>query len=301
MIRLVYRAYGGENSKNRPPFYSKALALASFVRAAERVGAPILFLNDGPIPATLLSLMERTGEVQQIANAPVGMRASYRAALLLPAQRAWPDDDVVHFSEDDYLYLPDAFTALSAAADSLAHASYFALYGSTPQHPNPGESPDGYQLPTGWRQPPRASVQGQRWVNVASTTSTFGARVRALRADLPIFQQCMVPFRNRLMDHETCLVYQGFPPFAGREILSGRPGEYPGTTWGHLRRYGLAPFRLALNIRATTRSADPHWLYAADPNLACHLETPVMTPGRNWVEAAQDTLVWARAHCGELV
>jgi hypothetical protein len=36
-LRLVYRSYGGENTKRRPHYYSKVLTLTSFVQAAQRV------------------------------------------------------------------------------------------------------------------------------------------------------------------------------------------------------------------------------------------------------------------------
>ena len=49
-LRIIYRSYGGENMKDRPPYYGKTLALQSLLRAAEAVDADILFMNDGPHP-----------------------------------------------------------------------------------------------------------------------------------------------------------------------------------------------------------------------------------------------------------
>ena len=65
-LHLVYRSYGGENLKRRPFYYSKMLALISFVRAATKVrDAELLFLNDGPIPDDKLAVMSRYGRVVQ--------------------------------------------------------------------------------------------------------------------------------------------------------------------------------------------------------------------------------------------
>jgi hypothetical protein len=83
-LHLVYRSYGGGSFKQRPFYYSKMLALISFVRAATEVkGAELLFRNDGPIPDDKLAVMRRYGRIAQTGDKAKGMRASYRAALAL--------------------------------------------------------------------------------------------------------------------------------------------------------------------------------------------------------------------------
>jgi hypothetical protein len=199
----------------------------------------------------------------------------------------------VYFSEDDYLHRPQAFVQLSRAADALPDAAYFALYASTPAHPAFGPGVP-FEAPAGWRAAPDALVGDQRWVNVPSTASTFGARVGMLRSDLGIFKQGMIPYRTRLLDHETCLVYQGHLPYSVGEIVRG-----PSATRFRrgLRAVGvnavLAPFRLAFDARAMTRRRAPHRLFAADPNLACHLETEFMSPGIDWAAQVDDDANWA--------
>lgn len=293
MMYIVYRSFGGENQKGRPAFYSKSVALASLIRAVEGTDARIIYLNDGPIPPERLRLMEKTGEIVQIEGGPVGMRGSYRAAVSLPLKRKMTDDDVVYFSEDDYLYHGEAIRALISAAEKLPEASYFALYASTPRHANPGEFPNGYTTPPVWVAQPDVVVDALTWAHVVSTASTFGARVSALRADRDIFEEAMWPFKRRLLDHETCIVYQGVTPYTAKELLWGRTGEYPFTPYGVVRRLGLTPFRVMLNVRAQFQRT-PHRLYAVDPNLACHLETRVMTPGRDWAALADEVAAWAK-------
>ncbi|MFZ1288210.1 MAG: hypothetical protein WAR57_14360 [Candidatus Phosphoribacter sp.] len=292
-LRLVYRSYGGENLKGRPDFYSKDLALASFALAASRTPTEIVFLNDGPVPDGRLESMRALGEVVSLGNAPSGMRSSYRAAIQLAANR-WGANELVYLSEDDYLYHPDAFRRLARALPHLPPTAYVALYAATPTHHNVAEFPTGYHPPRTWRPGPDVVVDGQRWTNVMSTTSTFGARSGALREDLWIFRLCMFPFRNRLLDHETCLIYQGQAPHAGMEVITGRPSEYPNTVWGRGRRYLLAPFRIAHNAAARTRRGHGHLLYAPDANLACHLESEVMNPGRDWAAIAAEVAALAR-------
>ena len=39
-MHIVYRIYGGENLKGRPPYYSKRTSLASALLAASRASRP---------------------------------------------------------------------------------------------------------------------------------------------------------------------------------------------------------------------------------------------------------------------
>jgi len=292
-LRLVYRCYRGENLKGRPAFYSKHLCLASFLRAAEVADADVAFLNDGPLPPEMVELMRRRGEIVALAEGPIGMRGSYRAAIELPRTRRWSDDDLAYFCEDDYLHAPTAFTELSLAAEKIPTAHYFALYGSTPTHPALGpELP--LTFPPGWKHRPNAEVDGHRWVNVPSTASTFGARVGTLLEDLGIFRQGMLPYRTRLLDHETCLVYQGQLPYTGAEIFVGPAAtRFRSGLRAVAANAVLTPFRVAFELRALARRRDPHLLYAADPNLACHLETAFMSPGVDWADEARLASEWS--------
>ena len=289
---LVYRSYGGENRKRRPHYYSKLLTLTSFVRAATQLPqADITFVNDGPVPADRLSIMERFGRVVQLAEKPQGMRASYRAALLLSTTEPWPDDDVVSYVEDDYLFTENAFLALAEATSQLSQASYFTMYGNRPDYSDPDVT-IAYSLPRHWAPAPDLRAGGRVWFNLAAITSTFSARVGALRTDLPVFFACMRPFRKRLLDHETCLIYQGYVPYHGRELLLGLPGDFVPSMRGVVRTVVLVPFRVALNRLARRRRA-ANLLYALTPNEATHLEHPVISADRDWEAVAIEVTRWA--------
>lgn len=294
-LRLVYRLYGGENLKGRPDFYGKLTCLASFARAAQRAGAELDVLADGPIPDDLRRLAERFGRVHDIPGGPVGMRGSFLAALDAPDRFGWGDQDVVYFSEDDYLHHPDALVRLDEAITAIPDAAYFALYASTPAHPAvaPGVA---YTLPEDWAPHPDAVVSGDTWVNVPSTTSTFGARLGALRADRGIIRQGMIPYKTRLLDHEMCLVYQGRFPYTASELFVG-PAETRVRTGAALLAESvvLSPFRIAYQLRALTRRRSPHPLYAPELNLATHLESALLAPGTDWRTIAADADAWAAA------
>ena len=153
-LHVVYRSYGGENTKGRPDFYSKLLALTSFARAVATARRPVevIFVNDGPIPDDRLRVMRETGEVVLLPG--VGNKRSLLTALSMPAARGWPARDVVWFAEDDYLYRADAIDRLIGAADAVSAADYLALYALIGDRPPeggrapfpPGDPPDPSDL-----------------------------------------------------------------------------------------------------------------------------------------------------------
>lgn len=67
--------------KERPSFYSKPLALASFLRAVERCPdiSSVVFLNDAPIPADNLGVKRESGG-DVIDQAGLRLPTSYRKA-----------------------------------------------------------------------------------------------------------------------------------------------------------------------------------------------------------------------------
>lgn len=292
-IHLVLRSYGGDNDKRRPPYYSKLLALTSFVRAASRLPrANVIFLNDGPVPPLHLELMQRFGTVEQIDGGPIGMRGSYWHAITLPERHPeWSDSDILSLNEDDYLFRPDAFTSLAEAATKLPEASYFSLYGTRPDYSDP-EVRERYALPHDWHPAPDRLVGNATWFNQPGITSTFSGRVGAFRRDRRVFRHCMFPFRKRFLDHETCLINQGYVPYRGSDSVTGLPGDFEPGLRGILRTVFLVPFRLALNVHASLRR-DRHLLYCVSPNEATHLDLPVISPDHDWFKEAAGVAAWA--------
>lgn len=289
-LRVVYRSHGGENSKDRPDYYSKLLGLVSFLRAAEGMDLEIVYLNDGPIPDDRFRLMAETGETVELPH--VGMRGSYRAALRCATSGRWSRDDVVWFSEDDYLYRPEALRCLERAAASIGEAEYFALYASTPARPAKRDDEPFAHRPAGWRLLPPWDVDGHAWVQIYSTTSSFGARIGPLTDDQGIFRFCMVPHRRMLRDHDTCLLLQGFEPYSYSELARDALGQAAGGVRERAREAALVPFRLATNLRAHRRPSRRRLLLAAEPNLATHMETGLISSGTSWPTVARETREW---------
>ncbi len=268
-LHVVYRSHGGENAKGRPDWYSKRVGLESFCRAVERVRderpdaeAEVVFLNDGPVPPDRLDLMARWGDPVTIDGG--SNRRSYLTALGLPRRRGWDGRDVLLLAEDDYLWRPEALVALVDAAGTpgTRAADYFAPYGE--------EVPDT-GLPV-------------RWERLESTTSTFAARVHALREDERLLWLCALSGGN--FDYASCLTLQGRrplhaararrPPRARRRHPGLEVRAAPGVPHG---------MRTAVDVRSLRRPSRRRVLLGAEPALATHMEDGWIAPGP-WEEIA---------------
>jgi hypothetical protein len=298
-LHAIYRSYGGENRKSRPAYYSKLLALASFVRAADQLESPVdlTFLNDGPVASDVYRVMQSVGRVVPFDR--LGQRGSRAKALTLALGCNGDESDVVWLAEDDYLYRPDALERLLSAARLIPWASYFALYGNF-------QTPENHVAPRGWRDQGSVTVHGHDWRHVVSTTSTFGARLPALRRDRQLFRVAL--YSARAWDHHTCLAYQGYVPFRGRWLLrdpGGPPawwevGNYPSalgteTVKSRIKVLCATPIKVVVDAMAYRRARQPGLLVAPRPALATHLELPYLAPGTDWDAEAKATTEWARA------
>jgi hypothetical protein len=292
MLHVVYRSYGGENLKGRPAYYTKRLALGSFVRSVERarkagVAVEVVYLNNGAIPEDRLCVMQRTGEVIQ-CNVP-GNVDSFRLQLALPVERAWPEEALVWLSEDDYFYLPTALSNLAAAAAKLTDADYFALYASIGYRPPEGGTlPDYAPLPSDWLHGEPVRVQDKVWQRGLSTTATFGGRVRALREDRWLFEGAMLT--GTPWDHTMCLLYQGFQPFPWPDLKRRvRAASLIGPK-KLARESAIAMIRAGANLTQQLRcgvlGARARTLMAAHPALITHMESGHLAEGTDWEREA---------------
>jgi hypothetical protein len=295
-LHVVYRSYGGENTKGRPGYYSKLLALSSLVRTVASVRRPVevIFLNDGPIPADRLDVMRRAGEVVPLPG--VGNKRSLLAALALPARRSWPGRDVVWFAEDDYLYRPDALDRLIRAADAVADADYFGLYaliGDRP--PEGGRAPSWLDVPVDRRPTQQTTIDGHEWRAAMATTATFGARVGVIRADRHVFALSLAT--SSTWDYTASLAYQGIVPFPLRR-LAAEPRPIPASVGRRARTLAAVPARAAVDLVTIRQRRRRRLLLAADPALCTHLETEHLAAGSDWPGIAADTADWARTEIG---
>jgi len=294
-LRIIYRSHGGENTKSRPPYYSKLLGLASAVRAIRESGPStrVIYWNDGPIPGDRLELMRASGEVVQIDGG--SNRASYRAAITMAAASAWSHDDVVWFAEDDYLYCPPAFRRVSQAAAAVPQADYLSVFGGRALDPaSPRTATTWFPRRGAADAPDPVDVEGVAWFRGVSTTSTFGVRLGVLRADRRLLR--MIPYSGGSWDHTTCLTVQGRRPFGWGEIRdellpfgSAPPGRWPASIARGVMRSGV-------NLRSRRLERHRRTLYLSDPVGAQHMELPGVGGGLDWPALAAETRAWALDH-----
>lgn len=292
-LRVVYRSHGGENSKDRPDWYSKRLALDSFLWAARTASSAgievdVVFLNDGPIPQQRLTPMREHGRVRAITGG--SNRASYLAGLRFAARSDWDDEDVVLLAEDDYLWRPDALVSLAGSV-ARGRAEYWAPYGVGTH-----DDIEGRRRPRTARGEATVPDDVVRWVVHESTTSTFAVRLGALREDLGLLVLCC--FSGGDFDLTSCLAVQGVPRFRPVDIVRHHPGSSTSPVVRAARFGYLAALRTAVDLASLRRPSRRRRLLAADPALCTHMELGWVAPGpsgrpRFWEELAAETARWA--------
>lgn len=235
-------------------------------------------------------------QIIDIPGGPVGTQPSYVYALDLPDLLGWSDEDLVLYIEDDYLLAEDALVALAEAAAAIPEAGYFALGHGRPADFSDREQMRAWGIVWWWKPQPNWHVAGRTWVNILGVTSTFAARVGALRADRDIFELCRRPFRRRWLDHETAMLYQGVQPYRGRMYLTGSHGDYEPRLRGVVRALYLLPFRFEVNRRARRQKAtgQQRYLYSPSPVEAAHLEDGLIENVPRWEDEARAAIRYAR-------
>ncbi|WP_028064095.1 hypothetical protein [Solirubrobacter soli] len=264
MLHAIYRSTAKVNAKPRPPGFSKLSSLESFLAAWPDHG-DLIFLNDGPVAGEQLELMEAAGRVT-VRSAADAMGA-YWTALELALEQGWADEDLVYFGEDDYLYRPETFAALEAAAARLPHVDHFAPY-ATIGH----TMPNGEPLHEGLKRPRLqplllADVDGVAWHHATSHTVSYAIRVRSLREDRTLHRLTLKA--SGAWDHTMCLACQGIVPYTARELIEPLRAR---TGASASRRAKIVIWRVVLSGLALRRRRDPHVIAAPSPALASHME-----------------------------
>jgi len=185
-----YRTYAGENTAPRPSWYSKELCLRSFlnsIRVAQQCFTiKLIVLHDGPAStnpawqATVSRLAAPIGEITELPkrnNAESCLDAIRRACCL-------PDDELVLFAEDDYLWLKPAVKEIASALTTLP-CHYVTGY----DHPVRYQ-PD-YPLGADWPHwHSTIHITDERhWRSQESTCMTFASHAMTLKADLAYFER----------------------------------------------------------------------------------------------------------------
>lgn len=179
-VHFVYRTVAAENRKGRPPWYTKAVCLASFleaVSAMQQPAASLLVVCDSPeLPEGCEDVLGAYGHLTPKVEHTAGLGNGGTYLKALETLACLDGREYFYLSEDDYLYRSTAFQQFVDAASSLPEADYLALY----DHPDRYHREDDRVI---FARRPVAVTNSAHWRMVESTCSTFGGRLAALKAD----------------------------------------------------------------------------------------------------------------------
>lgn len=291
-VRVFYRFSSAGNLKSRPPYFSKGLALASFIRALQAAEgrATATFVVDGDVSEAFLKAMSEVGSV--VRGSYGSNRSSYRATVTMAATSS-SGEPLTWFAEDDYLYEENSLAELLAAAAEIPEATWFALSGPTPPSMLEMRKAQGPVVVPGLdRTGGTATVNGQIWRRIDSTTSTFGGRTQRVVRDARLLRA--IPWTGAAWDRTTCLCVQGVTPYPWRHVLSDL--VVPSTPEGKraLRVGYRVATRIAVNVRSIRRPANRGILVAPAVALVGHMNLPYEERPEHWESVARQVVEWAR-------
>jgi len=250
-LHLLYRLYPVESLKRRPPYHSKTRCLRSATESLAQVeGARLVLLVDADhLPVEFSEVIPQGLTVERVMLGGIGNARSYERQMDLV--RSLPPEDLVYLSEDDYLYCPEAFVTLVAAAAALrGQVDYFSLYDHPDRYVRDDDAPLKARRPV-WL----AGDRHWRWAE--STCMTFGARVETILADARLHAR--------------------FSP-------RGTYRENPVSRWRHLndRRLWRALQGLGPVPRPNARR-----LASPIPSLSTHMDEAFLAPAVDWRSVAE--------------
>jgi hypothetical protein len=189
------------------------------------------------------------------------------------------------------------------AATSRVHADYYALHG---QHrmldgEHAGEWAWARRTPTPAGSSRAGGARSGRWRSTGTAGSASWAprpRSRHACARCARTSACSgkpgCPTSGCSATAMSAWCTRATDPTPGRRLaenlLFARGGGGPAQA---VRRAGLVPFKVVMNLRALLRRPSRRrLLLGAAPNLAAHLENGVLPLGQDWERVAADTAAW---------
>jgi hypothetical protein len=282
LLHVLYRTHAGSNSKPRPSWYDRRTAWDSLrASLAEVPGATVTVVVDGSLPPELTGVLGP--QDRQVVVRGGHASSSFRRALGVAGQLAAQahEETLFWFAEDDHLYRPEAMSSLLAAASAVPAADYLALHtpDDTAWHATHPSQPDRQvpELPGG---PVRAGAA--TWHRVPKTTSTFGVRASALRADrllLDLGSRVGAPF-----DTATWHALQGLQPFPWRHVLADLD---PAPSVRGVVKVAAKPVMRAVFDVVSWQVDRRRVLIAPAEDLAVHMELDQVADGSAWGDLAR--------------
>ncbi|WP_428235437.1 hypothetical protein [Gracilimonas sp.] len=178
-IHFIYRSAPGDSkSEARPVYFDKKHCLISFIHSVQALPdknrGDLIFLNDGNIDSSIIEIMETVNSSIETLEG-VGNSPSLRFAHHLVLKSNWPEEDLVYFAEDDYLYRNEAFQYMLHAAEDISEAHYFTLYDHPDRYTRNDDVNDGLSK--------ILKSRDLHWRTVESTCQSYGVRLQSFKKD----------------------------------------------------------------------------------------------------------------------
>jgi hypothetical protein len=277
-LLVLYRTYDGENSKPRPPFYTKELAAHSLIRAAEALRkeggeVDVVVVQDGPAESPAVPILRAAGAEVILVEGGRGGKYSWAWTVRAAAARR-QGYSAVYLVEDDYLHTEDALVVLREAFTARPRVDFISLY----------DHPDEYSA-TGDLTAAVAVTGTAVYRASISTCLTFALRTSVL--DRPEQVDTMVACigGKGSYDHWMWLRLLGGPVCRAffRFAVTGVDNRV-------LKKLVTVP-RAEVRLRQRLFGAR---LVMPLPGVATHLEAKFMARGRDWAAEAEAIRAWAR-------
>jgi hypothetical protein len=207
---VCYRFYEKNGTKPRPAGFDKYACFSMVARLFADIPLYVFIDHSSQEAADRLQAIRPDATLFQVR---LGNSKNLLASLDLAT--TLPDHTIVYFVEDDYIHLPGSDRLILEAFNSSLSFDYLTLY----DHPD--KYVDGYNpLVEGGGELSRVYFTGSaHWKETNSTTMTFAATVKTIKADKGVFERfCKGGIPNDFR------MYRFLKKVRHRRLISSIPG-----------------------------------------------------------------------------
>lgn len=192
-MHALYRISSNSYKKERLSFATKEYCLSNFINNVLTESDKLTIIADC-VDHELKQIIDRSEAANiDILHETLGSNgASFRFQIDLAA--SFPDDEIVLFQEDDYLYMPAnwPYRANTTYHELIKEALNFAEYVSFYDHPDKYLSPqfggNKYITDQGVENTGIFRTENSHWKYTNSTTCTFATTAKVIRQDQKIWK-----------------------------------------------------------------------------------------------------------------
>jgi len=206
ILKIIYRICDQRNGCTKIPQFTKRQCFLNFLEVFDCENMIVVADNTSDATIDFLGLFTKNIERTSLGNA-----ASFIYALNIAIE--FDDDHSVYLVEDDYLH---QFEGPQFIAEGLERADYVSLYDHADKYMTKSLNP---LVSSGGENTKVILTHSTHWKYTSSTTMTFAAKAKTLKADQEVFR--------RFCNEEIPFDYSIFRRLAesGRTVITPIPGR----------------------------------------------------------------------------